>query len=163
MRMYVAALVAYALVACAGAAPSSKSSAVAEPLPALTLPLLDGGTWSSASARGKPLVIDVWASWCKPCGKGFPKLNAFAARRADVVVVAVSIDDDVVAARDFIAQFPLSVVVARDAERALTRAPLSIAQLPALLVVDRDGVIRHRFEEAHEADYDRLDELIGPP
>ena len=160
MRIAVA-LVAYALLACAGAAPASKSSAVSEPLPALTLPLLDGGTWTSASAHGKPLVIDVWASWCKPCGKAFPKLNALAARRTDVVVVAITIDEDVAAARDFIAQFPLTVVVARDAEHALTREPLSIAQLPALLIVDTDGVSRQRIEEAHEADYDRLDDLIG--
>jgi len=162
MRIAVA-LMAYALLACAGAAPASKSSTVAEPLPALTLPLLAGGTWASTSAQGKPLVIDVWASWCKPCGKAFPKLNALAARRTDVVVVAITIDEDVAAARDFIAQFPLQVTVAQDTEHALTRAPLSIAQLPALLIVDGDGVIRHRIEEAHEADYDRIDAMIGTP
>lgn len=160
MRIAVA-LVAYALLACAGAAPTSNSSTASEPLPALMLPLLGGGTWTSASVHGKPLVIDVWASWCKPCGKGFPKLNALAARRTDIVVVAITIDEDVAAARDFIAQFPLEVVVAQDTEHVLTRAPLSIAQLPALLVVDTDGFIRHRIEEAHEADYDRLDEMIG--
>src|SRR5262245_50730388 len=136
MRMSAAALVAHALVACAGAAPTAKSSTVAEPLPALTLPLLAGGTWSSTSARGSALVIDVWASWCKPCRKGFPKLDALAARRADVVVVAISIDEDAAAARDFIAESPLTVLVAHDAQQTLTRAPLGIARLPTLLVVD---------------------------
>jgi thiol-disulfide isomerase/thioredoxin len=161
--MCATALVAYALVACAGAAPARKSSAVAEPLPALTLPLLDGGTWSSTSARGSALVIDVWASWCKPCSKGFPKLNALAARRSDVVVVAISLDEEVAAARDFLAQFPLAVVVARDDEQILTRPPLAIARLPTLLIVDSAGVIRHRIEEPSEPDYDRLDELIAAP
>src|SRR5215213_5661939 len=108
------------IVGCAGAAPA-KSSAVATPLPPLTLPLIAGGTWSSASARGSVLVIDVWASWCKPCSKGFPKLDALAARRSDLVVIAISIDEDPAAIRDFVAQFPIAVPVAHDAEQSLTR------------------------------------------
>lgn len=163
MRMFCAALVAVALVACAGAAPTSKSSATTEPLPTLTLPLLAGGTWTSASAQGKPIVIDVWASWCKPCSKGFPKLDALAARRTDVVVVAISIDEDAAAARDFIAEHPLHVIVAHDTERTLTQAPLAIAQLPTVLIVDAQGVVRRRIEEPTEHDYDHLDELIAAP
>lgn len=161
MRIAAIVLVAQGFVACAGAPPTSTSSAVAEPLPSLTLPLLDGGTWSSSSARGSALVIDVWASWCKPCSKGFPALNALAARRADVGVVAISLDEDVAAARDFIAQFPLTVVIAHDRQHMLTRAPLSIARLPTVLVVDAAGVIRHRIEEPRERDYERLEELIA--
>jgi len=161
MRIASIAVIACALAACAGTAPAVKSSSVAEPLPALTLPLLGGGTWSSASANGKALVIDVWASWCKPCGKGFPKLDALAARRADVVVVAISIDEDAAAARDFIAQFPLEIPVARDDKQSLTRPPLRIARLPTVLIVDAAGTIRHRLEEPTERDYDQLEDKIA--
>ncbi len=161
--MIAAALVAYGLVACGGTGGLRTSSATSEPLPSLTLPLLDGGTWSSTTARGSVLVIDVWASWCKPCSKGFPKLNALAARRRDVVVVAISLDEDAAAARAFLAENPLAGVVALDAEHAVTNAPLRIAQLPTLLVVDAAGVIRHRIEEPSERDYDQLDGLIPAP
>jgi cytochrome c biogenesis protein CcmG, thiol:disulfide interchange protein DsbE len=147
-------------VGCAGSAPA-KSSAAATPLPSLTLPLIAGGTWSSASARGSALVIDVWASWCKPCSKGFPKLDALAARRSDVVVVAITIDEDPAAIRDFITQFPIAVPVAHDVEQSLTHAPLSIARLPTVLIVDADGMVRHRLEEPSERDYDHLEDLIG--
>ena len=129
------------------------------PLPALTLPLLAGGSWSSTSARGSVLVIDVWASWCKPCSKGFPSLDALAARTG-VRVVAISIDEDAAAARAFLAQFPLGVPIAHDAEQVVTRAPLHIARLPAVLIVDADGTIRHRLEEPTERDYDRLGDLV---
>ena len=145
------------LAACAAAPP--KATSTAEPLPALTFPMFAGGTWSSASAHGTPLVIDVWASWCKPCSKGFPKLDALAAR-GGVAVVAISIDEDAAAARDFLAQFPLAIAVAHDAEQALTRAPLRISRLPTVLVVDAAGTIRHRIEEPTDADYDRLDALV---
>jgi thiol-disulfide isomerase/thioredoxin len=133
-------------------------SSPANDLPELTLPLLDGGTWSSTTARGAPLVIDVWASWCKPCSKGFPQLNALA---ANVNVVAITIDEDPAAIRDFVAQHPLRVPIVHDAKQSVTGAPLHIARLPTVLVVDADGRIRHRLEEPSEDDYRRLDKLVA--
>jgi cytochrome c biogenesis protein CcmG, thiol:disulfide interchange protein DsbE len=147
--------------ACAGAAPAARATEEATPLPALTLPRLAGdGTWDSASTRGSVLVIDVWASWCKPCGKGFPKLDAFAARRSDISVVAISIDEDAAAARDFLAHFPVSVPVVQDAEQLMTHAPLGVARLPTVLIVDKTGVIRRRLTEPKERDYEHLEELV---
>ena len=131
------------------------------PLPALTLPLVAGGTWTSTSARGSVLVIDVWATWCKPCSKGFPKLDALAARRTDVPVVAITIDEDAAAIRDFLAQFPLAVPVAQDEKQELTRPPLTIARLPTVLIVDTHGVIRRRLEEPGDRDYDHLEDLVN--
>ncbi len=131
------------------------------PLPVLTLPLIAGGTWASASARGQVLVIDVWATWCKPCSKGFPKLDALAARQTDVAVVAITIDEDATAIRDFLVEFPLAIPVAQDTEHALTRPPLNIAKLPTVLIVDAEGVIRRRIEEPGEREYDGLDDMAN--
>ena len=144
----IAALVL--LGACAHASPT-------RPLPPLNLPLVAGGTWSSTSARGSVLVIDVWASWCKPCAKAFPKLDAFAAAHPDVKVVAISIDEDLAAASAFAAT--LRVPAVHDATQSVTRAPLGISRLPTLLIVDREGVVRRRIDEPTERDYDRLEEL----
>jgi cytochrome c biogenesis protein CcmG/thiol:disulfide interchange protein DsbE len=145
---------------CGGAAPAPAArQPIAEPLPALELPLLDGGAWSAASARGKVLVIDVWASWCKPCRKGFPALDALAAR-PDTAVVAISIDEDPAAIRAFLAELPVQVPVVHDAGQSVTRPPLAIGRLPTVLVVDAAGVIRHRLEEPTERDYAALGGLI---
>jgi thiol-disulfide isomerase/thioredoxin len=155
-----AVLIAIVVAACASSAPAPVTpTEETTPLPSLTLPLLAGGSWSSTSARGSVLVIDVWASWCKPCSKGFPRLDALA-RRSDVRVVAVTIDEDAAAARSFLAQFPLAVPVAHDADQVVTRPPLGIAQLPTVLIVDADGTIRHRLVEPSEGDYDRLGDLV---
>lgn len=161
MRAYLNGLLVCALAACAGAAPGSRRSDVAMPLPALTLPTATGSTWDATSARGKMLVIDVMASWCKPCSKAFPKLDALAARHPDAVVVAISIDEDPAALRGFLAEFPLAITVAQDVEQVMTRPPLAIAQLPTVLIVDASGTIRHRIEEPTERDYDELDQLLG--
>jgi thiol-disulfide isomerase/thioredoxin len=161
MRAYAVMIgIGTAAAACGGAVPAP-SSAAEMPLPALTLPLIGGGTWSSTSARGAPLVIDVWASWCKPCSKGFPKLDSLAAQDPRVTVVAISIDEDAAAIREFVAEFPLAVPIAHDAEQIVTRAPLHIARLPTVLIVDEEGRIRHRLEEPSERDYDALGELVG--
>jgi cytochrome c biogenesis protein CcmG, thiol:disulfide interchange protein DsbE len=149
------------LCACAGAAPARRATEDATPLPALTLPRLTAdGTWDSTSTRGSILVIDVWASWCKPCSKGFPKLDALAARRSDIAIVAITIDEDATAARDFVTQFPVHVPVLQDAEQRMTRPPLGVARLPTVLIVDKTGIIRRRLEEPTEHDYDHLEELV---
>jgi thiol-disulfide isomerase/thioredoxin len=159
MRAVVIALLA---VACGGSSrtPSSTAREVDLPLPELTLPSLAGGTWTSTSARGSILVIDVWASWCKPCSKGFPKLDALATQRPDIAVVAISLDDDLATMRAFIAEHPLGVTIAQDVEQLLTRPPLSIAKLPTVLVVDTAGTVRRRIDEPSEADYDALDAMV---
>jgi thiol-disulfide isomerase/thioredoxin len=158
----IALAVGITSAACGGAAapaPSPARQPIAQPLPALELPLLDGGVWSAASTRGKVLVIDVWASWCKPCRKGFPALDALAAR-PDTAVVAISIDEDPAAIRAFLAELPLQVPVVHDAGQSVTRPPLTIGRLPTVLVVDATGVIRHRLEEPTERDYAALGGLV---
>jgi thiol-disulfide isomerase/thioredoxin len=102
----------------------------------------------------------VWASWCKPCSKGFPALDALAARRRDVIVVAITIDDDPAAIRAFVAQFPIAVPVIHDVDKQVTRPPVGITALPALLIVDADGIIRRRLDKPTEEDYGSLDALV---
>jgi thiol-disulfide isomerase/thioredoxin len=46
-----------------------------------------------AARRGRPVVLNFWASWCVPCVKEFPVLVALARERADVAVLSVSVDD----------------------------------------------------------------------
>jgi thiol-disulfide isomerase/thioredoxin len=162
MRAAVLAALVAVVTSCGGSAPppAQTATAIAEPMPALELPLLDGGAWSAASARGKVLVIDVWATWCKPCRKGFPALDALAAGRPDVSVVAVSIDEDPAVIRAFLAETPLGVPVAHDAAQSVTAAPLAIARLPTVLVVDAAGIIRYRLAEPTERDYASLPDLV---
>lgn len=161
MRAPVLAALVAVVTSCGGSAPPpAAATAIAEPMPALELPLLDGGAWSAASARGQVLVIDVWATWCKPCRKGFPALDALAAGRPDAAVVAVSIDEDPAVIRAFLAETPLAVPVAHDAAQSVTAAPLAIARLPTVLVVDAAGIIRYRLVEPTERDYASLPALV---
>lgn len=63
--------------------------------PAFTLPDLAGGEVSLAELRGRPVLIDFWATWCAPCERQVPVLNAFHDKFGDrIPVLGVSIDVD---------------------------------------------------------------------
>ncbi|WP_313318265.1 TlpA disulfide reductase family protein [Stenotrophomonas sp.] len=82
---------------------------VGELLPAFTLPDLDGMPVQFPDHfKGKPLLINVWASWCAPCIEEMPELARFAARHADdgpqVVGLALDTPDAVL---DFLGNVPV--------------------------------------------------------
>lgn len=73
-----------------------------EPIPAVTLPGLDGRARTLADLRGnRPLLVNFWASWCAPCIEEMPELQRFSAAQGanGTQVVGIALDDaDAVAA-----------------------------------------------------------------
>ena len=61
--------------------------------PTLRGALLDGGDYDLASRRGRWVVLNFWATWCKPCVKEMPDLDAFDAARDDVEVVGLAYEE----------------------------------------------------------------------
>ena len=52
----------------------------------------EGGTLAMNSLRGKPLLLNFWATWCPPCVTEMPLLDAFASARSDWNVLALAVD-----------------------------------------------------------------------
>jgi cytochrome c biogenesis protein CcmG/thiol:disulfide interchange protein DsbE len=68
--------------------------AAGDAAPPLTVPGFGGASIDLASLRGKVVVLNFWASWCEPCRREMPLLQALAHDYADrVVVVGLSADD----------------------------------------------------------------------
>jgi len=110
-----------------------------------------------AQWRGQPLLVNFWATWCPPCVRELPLLDAFAARQAGhgIQVVALALDKGEAVQR-FLARQPLRFPVALVPEggMALIRA-LGNEQggLPFSLLLARDGRIRkHHLGELDSAD-----------
>jgi thiol-disulfide isomerase/thioredoxin len=68
-------------------------------LPEIRLPGIDGAVHGLADFRGRPLVVNFWATWCEPCRREIPLLKTLrrehAADRLEVVGIAVDSPDDV--------------------------------------------------------------------
>ncbi len=98
--------------------------------------------------RGKVVVLNFWASWCVPCRKEMPDLQRLEARhrgRVKVIAVNATSQDDERAARLFLAQNGIDLLVAFDRTGRVTAA-YGVYFFPTTLIVDAAGVIRARVE-----------------
>lgn len=126
--------------------PSPDPIRAGEPAPVFELPLLDGATISLASLRGRVVLLNFWATWCKPCEDEMPAMQRLhtALAGTDFELVAVSVD----ASRDDVAQFRdrlgLTFPIARDPDKRVSEAYQSY-RFPESYLIDREGKILSRY------------------
>ncbi len=85
---------------------SKPSSRAARAAPALPAAVLSGRRVTIASLRGRPALINFWASWCDPCRKEAPELERYHQRhRREAPLVGVDFTDNPSSARAFVAQY----------------------------------------------------------
>jgi thiol-disulfide isomerase/thioredoxin len=119
---------------------------VGKPWPAIGFTRLSGEALEIGSLRGKIVVVDLWASYCRPCRAQLVELAALARDRPEVVVVAVSLDDEQAPASALIRELKLDAATERiqfahDPDQRAMGAPLHIGSLPSTIVVGPDGVV----------------------
>jgi len=116
-----------------------------DPIPAITLPDLQGTPLALASFRGRPLLINVWASWCGPCAEEMPALTAFAdAQGATGVQVLGLALDTPEGVRDFLTRIPVAYPIVLDTPGpadASVRLGNAQGLLPYSVLVDAQGRI----------------------
>lgn len=132
------------------------SGEVGRPAPDLVVERLNGQSLSLASLRGKVVLLDVWASWCPPCLKELPMLDAMARRlkARGVEIVAVSVDQKRANVIKFLDSQPSwSLTIAHDPRQQIADT-LQPEKMPTSYAIDRAGVIRYvnaGFEPADAA------------
>ncbi len=118
---------------------------VGEPAPAFVLADLDGNSVSLADLRGRPVVVNFWASWCGYCIKEFPLLaSAAATHQGDqLAVVGIVFRDGSEAAREFMNRMGATWPAAMDTN-AEVAARFGIIWPPDTFFIDRKGVVVSR-------------------
>ncbi|MFQ5735403.1 MAG: TlpA family protein disulfide reductase [Thermodesulfobacteriota bacterium] len=120
---------------------------IGKPAPGFSLPSMDGRPVALADYRGKVVFIDFWASWCPPCKKEFPELNAFLKRQTDpdFVVLAINVDTRRAHAEEFVRGLasPLSdrLHVLLDPGASVI-AEFNARAMPTSFIIDRLGNVR---------------------
>ena len=119
------------------------TGAIGREAPELAIMNLAGGEYDLASFRGKPVVINFWASWCVPCRQEAPVLNAAARANPEVQFLGADIQDSDAAARTYQAEFgspyPVGPIVRGSYLRFGVIAP------PETYFINSKGVVVGRF------------------
>jgi cytochrome c biogenesis protein CcmG/thiol:disulfide interchange protein DsbE len=125
--------------------PAPTLARIGEPAPGFALSDLDGNRLSLGDLRGRPVIVNFWASNCAPCVDEFPLLtSAAAAHRSDgLAVVGIVVRDSSVAARDFLARMGATWPSAMDPGDAVAMQ-YGIIGPPDSFFIDRDGVLVSR-------------------
>jgi cytochrome c biogenesis protein CcmG/thiol:disulfide interchange protein DsbE len=126
-----------------GWAQAASGSAVGAPAMPFQLTTLDGRTVDLAGFRGKPLVINFFASWCDPCREEMPLIKELAERgaREGYSVLGIAVEDGRAAVLQYMQEAGITFPVALDSSSAVKRA-YRIFGPPATFFVDAQGTIR---------------------
>ncbi len=106
---------------------------------AFTVTDLKGKQWDRAGLKGKVVLLNFWATWCPPCRKEMPDLDALQKRFASkgLVVLAIS-DEEAEKVKGFLADKPYTFAVALDPGRKANDA-FRVQGIPKSFVFDREG------------------------
>lgn len=124
----------------------ASQATVGERAPTFAVQVIDGPLFDldeHLANDQRPLVLNLWASWCVPCRIEIPELSAFSDNRTDVRVLGVAVDDTessaIAFAREIGATYPLALGTS-EFEDAYPRIGL-----PVTYVIDEEGVITDVF------------------
>lgn len=131
--------------------------------PDFTAELIDGSSLALSDLKGKPVIINFWATWCGPCVREMPAFERLKEDFGDDIgIIAVNCGDDADTVKDFVDENGYTFPVALDENYEVAMLYPSNS-IPYTVVLDANGKITHVSTGAYDADtmYDRYKEALG--
>jgi len=115
------------------------------PAPPFQTERVEGRPISLSDYRGKVIVLTFWATWCEPCKKEMPEIQAAYEqhKRDGLMVLAVNFGGDQDDVKAFMEKMGLTFPALMD-RRAHISAQYGVVSLPVTFFIDRAGIIRER-------------------
>lgn len=157
MRRLAPLIALLALAACGSSDDEASTQPSAGAAPAR---FLDGGRDAFekriASERGKPVVVNKWASWCAPCRFEFPFFQSQERKRSgEVVFLGVNSNDNRSNAEDFLAEYPVRFPHFEDPNLEVAASFNAVQAFPATAFYDAKGELAY----VHQGGYPSEDKL----
>lgn len=131
-----------ATAACGGS--GGTDARTGQPAPQLTGTALDGSAVDLASLRGKPVIVNFWASWCVPCREEFPLFEERLATLGPtdgLQVIGVLYKDEPELAQRFLTEFGAAWPTIDDPGDAFAKA-YRVAAPPQTYFIDKNGILQ---------------------
>ncbi|MCI0710121.1 MAG: TlpA family protein disulfide reductase [Chloroflexi bacterium] len=136
--------------------------------PEFTLTSIDGDTVSLSALRGQWVMLNFWATWCKPCVEEMPVLQVISETRDDLVLLGINVREDPQLVEDFLAEHGITYTIlmtpqSAEADQMLISYFPSGMALPQSVIIAPDGEIVWRDFSALELDgfSETLDSVIA--
>jgi cytochrome c biogenesis protein CcmG, thiol:disulfide interchange protein DsbE len=140
--------------------PARAAPEIGKAAPELVVTELDGQTFDLAKLRGKVVLVNYWATWCAPCRKDMPKLDAFYRRYHDqnleMIGISVDRDSDLPKVRKVMAKLAYPVAVLKAVTNDGFGPP---AGVPITWIIDTDGKVRDMMIDVRD---ELLNGLVRP-
>lgn len=151
--------------ACGGVGSTPAEARTGQPAPTLSGTALDGSPIDLAAYRGRPVIVNFWASWCTPCRAEFP---LFAERLASLgpsdglVILGVLYRDEPALAQRFLDDVAAAWPTVTDSDGSIAAAYRVVAP-PQTYFIDKEGVLRAiQIGEVRPEDFDSQYARIKP-
>ncbi len=136
---------------------------VDEPFPNILLQPLDGGEPVAFEAfKGRLVVLNIWATWCEPCRREMPNLQALSdgLDPQRFVVLGLAQEDDQHLVREYLLDTQVSFVSFIDPEGQIATEQLGVPILPYTLIIAPSGGFVQRISGPREWDHPDVVELL---
>ena len=123
---------------------------VHQPAPAFTLAGIETPI-TLAQFKGKVVLLDFWASWCRPCWHSFPWMNTMQEKyqAQGFEIIAINVDKERNLAEEFLKKLPAKFTIAFDPE-GIVAARYQLEAMPVSFIIDRKGIIRQQHLGFHK-------------
>lgn len=112
------------------------------PAPAFEVQSIEGETFSLAALKGKPVLLDFWATWCAPCRGSMPVLEKLSVefKNSDLVILGVNTGEDRTVVEEFLKKTAFRYPAVLSGESGILEA-YQVTSYPTFVLIGRDGKI----------------------